>query len=447
MKFRRGLLLFFLTLTSASLLAQEEQKATTFSGGVTTRTMSTFNRGELTDYHLTVSYAHLLVNQRIAPWLDVTVQGNGLLNYGLDGLLRIDPTTNSGPVYEANLWSPAWMSGDTHFQLPVISANLNFADHHFQVGRFLVKTPLMNTEGWPFPGAASEGIYYNFAPKEQKINLKAYGLTRIAPRFSARFENIGKSIGRGGLGFEPDGEVSNYINQVDADFQLILNANIALTDFLTLDVWEYYTDNVMNNILIEPIFSLSDNLRLKAMYWQQHKVNNGGNDDQELTYIYSDKASSFSLRLEKDLGKHTFQLNATRITDQGRLQFPRDWGVEPFYSFQRRTRMEGLQDATEVMVRWRKNWVNDTGSFRWFASASRGWYPFPGDAEKNKYRTTSSAHVDSSFKFTSSSWAKGLGGEILVAYRFLAEDIDGDYRYLINRADFFHLDFMVSYSF
>ena len=109
--------------------------------------------------------------------------------------------------------------------------------------------------------------------------------------------------------------------------------------------------------------------------------------------------------------------------------------------------MEGLQGATEVMVKWQRTWANDEASFRWYASASRGWFPFPGDAEKNKYRTTSSAHIDNAFKFTSKRWVKGLGAELYMAYRFLAEDINGDYRYLINRADFFHIDFLVSYSF
>lgn len=444
---RKGGFLLVFMLANIALLAQNEEKTTKVYGGITTRTMGTFNRGELRDYHITVSYANVGVEQRVTPWLSFSAQVNGLLNYGLDGLLRIDPTTNSGPIYEANLWTPVWMDGSTHFELPILSANLNFNEHQIKVGRFLVNTPLINTEGWPFPGAASEGVYYQFKPLEKKFSLQAYALTRIAPRFSARFENIGNSIGRGGLGFEVDGDLSNYLGNVDSDFQLVLNANFEVSEHLSFDLWEFYTDNVMNNFIIEPTISFTSDLRLKLMYLQQHKVNNGGNEDEELTYVVSDQSSYFGARLEKDFGVYSIQLNASRITDQGRLQLPRDWGVEPFYSFQRRTRMEGLQDATEVMVKWQRTWANDEASFRWYASASRGWFPFPGDAEKNKYRTTSSAHLDNAFKFTSKRWVKGLGAELYMAYRFLAEDINGDYRYLINRADFFHIDFLVSYSF
>ena len=147
------------------------------------------------------------------------------------------------------------------------------------------------------------------------------------------------------------------------------------------------------------------------------------------------------------MGRNLIQFNFSRVLDQGRLQLTRDWGIEPFYTLQRRTRIEGTRNATVLMAKWLQQWKNDHGQFRWFSSVSRSWLPFAGEAPSNKYRQPSYAHVDFAFKYAPKTFAKGFSAELYSAYRFLAADIGEDKRYLINRADFFHTDIILTYNF
>jgi len=442
---RSLILIGLLSFTQIVNAQQDSTKRLNIGGLAVIRTMQTQNEGELTDFYTTVAHAHLDVEYRLVPWLKLNASGYGVVNFGLNGLRKIDPTTLNGPAYEANLWNPIWMQGETHFQFAVANAELDFKAHKVVIGRYLFTSPFINPEPWPFPDA-SEGIFYHYG-KGGRLSVEAALITRIAPRFNARFDDIGNSIGRGGIGFGVDGHLSRYSGNVQSDFVSVVGFDWIIDPNWELSAWNQYVDNVMNNVLVEMIHQMGNGWSASGMFIQQFKVNDGGNPDPSLTYLPDDKASYLGLRVNKIRGANSFQLNYARFFDQGRLQLTRDWGLEPFYTFQRRTRLEGIRDAHSLMFKWQRFIKSDKGVYRYVSSISRNWLPFPGDYEKSKYRLPSHAHVDFSLKYTSTSLLKGLSAEVYLAYRFLSEDIGTEYRYLINRANFFHSDLILSYNF
>lgn len=446
---QRLLFLGTLVLSFQSTWAQVDSTRTSnfdVSGNVVLRSMRTQNKGDLEDFYVTIGLANVNLSYQTTPWLKLTANGYGLTHFGLSGLQKIDKSTLNGPIYERNLWNPIWFKNDAQFQLTELKADLSFGKHQLTIGRFLFKSPLINSEIWPFKNA-NEGIAYVFDDPDVGIKLDATLIWRKSTRFDATFRSVGDSFGRGGIGFGVDGNLSRYTGNVNSDYLAMLGLDWQVNQKLSISLWNQFADNVMYNVLIEPRLDLSNGWSINTMYVQQFKINDGGNADPNLTYLPDDRAAYLGLRLNKKVGRNQFQLNFSRVLDQGRLQLTRDWGIEPFYTLQRRTRIEGTQNATVIMFKWEQQFQNRYGQFRWFSSISRAWLPFPDDYEQSKYRLPSYSHLDHSFQFKPNGVLKGLSAEVYLAYRFLAEDLEGNDRYLINRADFFHTDVILSYNF
>lgn len=438
---------FFYGLTGVCLFltfSAFSQESHEFSGEIKTRYMRTENRDSLADFSILVSFAKLNYSYQLSSWLKIGAQANVLLNYGTDGVTKRDPFSNSGPIYEGNLWNARLMDGSTEFTLPQVYADLTFGDHTFTLGRFLRNTPAINAEPWPLPNAL-EGFWYQFE-NEKKLKLQAALITQISPRMSGRFRPIGTSIGKAGVGRGVDGNPSGYRNNTESDFIVMLNANFGLSEKVRMNIWNYYVDNVTTTLLLEPSADLGNGWSAEGRFIYQSIVGDGGNADAALAYTVDEKSTYFGLRVEKKTGAHEFQLNFSRIGDQGRLLFPREWGLEPFYTFQRRTRVEGLRDVTALMFRWQRVWENEKQKLRLYSSVGQHWTPDVTDAPRNKLQLPSHLHVDVSAKYEPFSFLNNFSAEVYTAYRFLAEEI-GQENALVNRADFWHFDLILSWVF
>ncbi len=409
--------------------------------------MSTNNRRELADFSTLVSFGNLQYKFQAKEWLTFGLQVNGLVHYGIDNITTPDPITGAGPIYEANLWNPSLMSGRVEAALPQLYAKLNFGDHKITLGRFLQETPTINPEPWPFPNAL-QGLWYEFDPND-KIKVQVGLIHQISPRFSGRFDGIGETIGLVATGRDEDGNPSGYPGNVNSNFLAIGNLNWQINDQLSVDVWDYFTENVDNTFLLEPTLKLDGDVTIKAMFMYQFKVGEGGNENPLVTYqTDGHRASQYGLRVEKRVNQSTFQLNFSRISDEGRLSLPREWGREPFYTFQRRTRVEGFRDVTSIMARWKRDWDNDDRIMSIFTSIGGNQMPDVDDPIRNKLSVPSHLHWDADIVYTPKNFfIDGFSAELYIAYRFLNDEIGNNESLRINKADFFHTDFILSYTF
>ena len=189
---KKSLLLIYLILLSFAVSAQDEKP---FSAELKNRYMLTDNADNLEDFSIFVTYGQVGYQRKINDWLKLGTQGNFLFHWGTDNITKRDAVTGSGPIYEGNLWNERLMTGSAEFALPALYAEMTFGNHTFTIGRFLKNTPVINAEPWPFPNAL-EGIWYETRLSD-KLKVQLAGITKVAPRFSGEFENIGESIGVG----------------------------------------------------------------------------------------------------------------------------------------------------------------------------------------------------------------------------------------------------------
>jgi len=440
---RRILVLSAVILLSISLHAQAQVGV---SGAFKSRYIRTANKGSLADFSGAVSYGYLKYQKKANEWLSIGGQVNGLLHYGLDNITKRDAQTGAGPIFEANLWNPRYLDGRFAGVLSQLYADLNFGDHTFTIGRFLRQTPIINPEPWPFPNAM-QGIWYQYNEKRFKFQLGV--IDQISPRFTGRFDNIGETIGLAATGINESGLPSTYTGNVDSDYLLVSNFNIQLNEQFSIDAWNYYVDNVFNTFLIEPSLKFDGELTLKGMFIYQSRVGNGGNDNAALSYVSEGtNAVYFGLRAEKKFGNSALQFNVSVIGHDGRLQLPREWGLEPFYTFQRRTRVEGQRSVTSLMAKWTSNWEKEKSNTTFFTSV--GWHktPAPEDVVKNKLGLPPHLHWDASVKYAGKrGGVNRFSAELYLAIRSLTGSELTNESFRINRADFFHSDLILAYTF
>lgn len=433
------------TLTTIVLLAQDEKPFKT-KGTVAIRYMSTNNSLELADFNAFVGHGHFKASYELKPWLSFSGQVNGVFVPSTKGLKKRDFITGSGPIYEANLFNLRTMSAHSEFALPILNAQINHNGHMVTLGRFIKNAQAFHPEQWPFPNAL-EGIWYeNY--KAENTSWQLAVIHKAMPRFSGDFETIGNSMGVAGFGVNPDGSPSGYRNNVNSNALIVGNYNRLFSSNFSVDIWDYFIEGVMNTLLVEPKMHFPErglNLSMKGLI--QTKVGEGGNSNEQLRYKTDPFAIYLGLRVEKQIGLNTFQLNFTRITDDGRLLMPREWGFEPFYTFQKRTRIEGSRDVLSIMAKWIKNWSSEDLQFEFISSLGKNHLPRASDYARNKYQVPSHVHIDAELSVQPLKKLTGLVGEILVAYRFLSENLNGDESLRINQADFFHTDIRLTYSF
>lgn len=442
----RALLILFLTAISIVSIAQENTEVkskTEFDLLFKSRYMSTFNEGDLQNFSIAGSSLSLGLKQEVASWFSLGATWIGAVNYGTDKITVKDESSLSGPIYELNLWNIRFMSDDSfRNSLPELYANFNFDNHRLIVGRFIKDTPLMNAEKWPFQ-TAFQGLWYQ-GDFSSTFKTQVGLINKINSRFVGEWRSIGNSFGLVGS------RENIPLISMNSDFVFIANIEYKLNDNVKLDLWDYYVDNVMNTFFLEAIFDLNKDkgMRMFVNVSFQNRLGNGGNTNQLLTYYKEEKATALSLRLTKSLENGELGFNFTRIGDQGRWLVPREWGKEPFYTFQRRTRVEGASGMTALMVSYKK--YVETEKSRWDFSTSIGSHnfqnPVDGNAE-NKYLVPSNINLDAAIKYTPKNHLEGASLEVFLLHRFLNQDVNDIPLLIINRVNFSQVDFTFTYAF
>lgn len=438
------LFLFFITWAAE---AQAQKNKGSLSGHAQTRFMQTFNNGSLEDYYITVSSAKLKYEIDFNERFTFGISGAALFNWGTKGIERRDNVTGSGPIYEANLWNARTMDGVQEYNLPELYLNYTIGYHLVRIGRILEDTPLINTEVWPLP-IAFKGIWYKYQ-RQEGFHAQAGYIHRVSSRFMGKFVKPGESLGSSGLGVGLDGNTSQYFGVTSSSFIGVANVGWNFGESLKLDVWNHYAQNISNTLLVESEYNFGDNddWKISGQLIYQNRVGDGGNADADLRYFTDASAQSLSMAINKKITNQSLTIAFSRIGDQGRLLLPREWGKEPFYTFQRRTRVEGFRDVTALQLKWDMKVEKENVSYSMFSSVGQHWLPNPDLNEKSKYQVPATLHTDASFKINSKNFMKGLTAELYLAYRFLTDEESNEPEYLINRADFFHTDFILTYTF
>lgn len=143
----------------------------------------------------------------------------------------------------------------------------------------------------------------------------------------------------------------------------VVGYEIEPTDKIQLNAWNYYLDNISNSTLIK-VDGDKDRLYGGLMYLYQRPVSRSANSNHTFQGT-TERTNLLSARVGYHFGFCDIRMNATHILNTGRFLFPREFGVDPSYTFIPRSQIEGQGNATSFGLSTSKTIRKINMNFDW----------------------------------------------------------------------------------
>lgn len=361
-----------------------------------------------------------------------------------------DSITGKISRYESGLFDVADL---TNKEMTLIGeAYLQYANksHQIKVGRFKLKSPFINAEDGRMIPTLEQGVYYQFKPNQNFIFSNSF-ITHISPRSTSRFYAVDKSIGLYPLGKNPDGSTSGYLNNLNS-LGLVATSLYYKKNKLDFKVWNYFVENVFNTFFIEPNFSVEHKKSkhiISLQYLNQIKINNGGNDEDNKAYFHDQTSNVVGVKYKFiTKSKWHFSANFNHITNDGQFLFPREWGREFFFVFQKRERLEGMSNSTAWVVDVQKVFKMKR---RGFMNVKLGYGQYyrtdAKDFANNKYAFPSNDQLNLDIFYFANNSKKGFSFEWLTAYKRAIGNTYDNQNFILNKVNMISHNLIVHYTF
>jgi len=447
--------LFILSsLFTLNVSAQDQTILTALKSGHTTGYwrnyfMATTNEGSLQNWYALASGG--LLKYESATFKNFKI-GVGLYHTSnlYSNLDVKDALTGKISRYESGLFDA---NGLTNKEITVLGeAYLSYSNkaHQFKLGRFKLKTPLLNPEDGRMIPTLEQGLTYQYKPSK-KFKLSTSLISHIFSRSTDGFYEVDKTIGNYPQGLTPDGTKSNYKGNLQSLGLAILTADYQTKNWGIKGV-NYFVDNIYNTIFTQAyviIHQSNVNHKISIQYINQTKINNGGNVDPSKTYI-TDKQSNIIGLQYKMLTKSSWQISANYnyVTNDGRFIFPRSWGRESLFVFQKRERLEGVSNAHAFMVDVKKS-INLKKSGLFNLSLGYGQYlrPDAKDFKHNKYAMPANHQINFDLFYYANANKKGFGLEWLTSYKPTIGNTYNKPAFILNKVNMISHNLIVHYRF
>lgn len=340
------------------------------------------------------------------------------------------------------------------------------------VGRMKLSTPFINPQDGRMIPTLAQGAWID--SKEMKdftVNLGF--INAFAVRNTPDWKSVGNSIGQGGYDMGsaplPGTTATPYAyNNGNTSSNGVYIASLAYGGIKNtkLELWDYYVDNIFNIAYFEGNYDRRyGDFRVVAgaQYMAENEVGDGGNSEDNVANATSaQKAKSLMLKGERSesygakagLGYRDglLALAVTKTTNKGRFIFPREWGKEPFFTFQKRERTEGSGGATAWLLTYDQDFKSvGLDGLSGTIGYGRYYKPDVKNAILNKYGMPSYAqfNVDVFYKFKGA--LKGLELEYLMARKYATgetyESGANPYNYTFKKVDMAIHNLILNYNF
>lgn len=411
--------------------------------------MATNNQNPLQDWMTVSTGGKLFFKTRSIKGFSVAMGYYTTINTRIGNTAVRDETTLKLSRYELGNYDVA---DPTHHEIAYLGeAFLKYhkGDHKVTLGRQVFKSPLLNPEDGRMIPTLVQGIIYTYSkPKSLQVNLG--WLSHIAPRSSNGFYSVAESIGIYPTGLNADGTPSGYKGNIQSNGIGIASISFRRKSF-NIKLWEYYIENIFNSIYLES--HLSGNLfglpvDFGAQLIHQKKVDNGGNMIENQTYFTNDHSMIWGLQLITKITPETvFSLNYNHITDDGRFLFPREWGREPLFTFQKRERLEGASDVHAWMVNFTKK-ISLANESLLNMSIGYGQYYLqePNEFRFNKYAMPSRWQANMDIFYHFGEKLKGLKVEYLFAWKKSLGHIPDNPNFILNKVEMQNHNLILNYA-
>jgi hypothetical protein len=406
---------------------------------------TTFNKDELKNFRALATGGKMGYSYEKKAW-KFQVVGYGSINLGLQDLTQPDVVTGKISRYEAGLFDVNDLSDRFIFLPGEAFVRYTKAGHSLRLGRMKLITPLINPEDGRMIPTLEQGFWYKYESPENWI-FQLGILNAIAPRSTDRFEKIGESLGLYPVGRNVDGSPSGYKGNIDSDYVLMANVARNWNSGVEINIWNYYVDQVFNTTYTKLNWTEPDKKWGMGAEWiHQKKINHGGNQNDSLTYFFDVNSNVIGLELRYESANQLFKLGYNHILDGGRFLFPREWGRETLYTFQKRERSDGSANNHALLVTYQNDLKIGESSVRTILSLGHSWKPEVTNPADNKYALPSYRHVNIDWFFLHKK-LPNFKPELLLTYKKGLGDIPNNPNFFINKVDLFQINCIINYSF
>lgn len=422
----------------------------TFEGHIRNFFMTTTNHAGFPDYYALGIGGGLGYYSPVVKGFQLGMSGFIIYNVASSPLAPAPPFANRYEVGLFDLTNP-----DNHEDLDRLedlylryyynSKNKSY----FQVGKFHLKTPLINLQDGRMRPNLQEGVWGEWN-EWNKVKLKAGWIWRSSPRSTIRWYHIGESLVYPN-GRAVNGNKATYSNHTQSEGIAIANLGLKPTKQFDYQLWNYYVASLFNMALNKIEFRQQSGSRLwmaGVQYFWQQSLNNDTLAIEKQYITVQEQSHTVSARISVSNSRQDeWSLNYTRITQHGRFLFPREWGIEPFYTFLQRERNEGAGNVHASSVQHTRHL--DKGK-HWELMAAGGMYWMPSviDARLNKYAMPSYFQLNARSRYRFQGFLTGLNLEVLYSYKGnLVKGLETQPGYYHNKVDMHHLSVVLDYYF
>lgn len=361
-----------------------------------------------------------------------------------------DSITNKVSRYEAGLFDVANLSNREITFFGEAYLQYNNKSHFIKAGRFKLKSPFLNPEDGRMIPTLEQGIYYQFKPSPNFKFTQSF-ITHIAPRSTSKFYSIDKSIGLYPVGKNADGTTSQYKNNLKSMGLMVTSLSFKKNNW-GFNAWNYYVDNIFNTFFIEPSIAFKTNKTkhiLFAQYVNQLKINNGGNPNPNLAYFHSKSSNILGLKYQIILPKKwIISTNFNHITNDGQFLFPREWGREFLFVFQKRERLEGVTNTSAWMIDVKKTVIfKKQGLLSLKIGYGQYYRPDAKNFAINKYAMPANDQLNLDIFYFKNKNKQGFGVEYLISYKRAIGETYNNQNFILNKVNMFSHNFVVHYRF
>lgn len=407
--------------------------------------MATLNEGVLKDDYTFAQGAGIGLLTVPVKGFQLGVKGYFIFNVASSNLSKPDPTTLLGNRYEIGQYDVTNPTNHKDLdRLEDLFLRYTFRHSSITIGRMELETPFMNMQDGRMRPTLEEGTWLKLKLSE-KIQFEGGYIWSVSPRSTVEWYSLKESIGIYGQGVNSKGKPSNYLDHIDAGGLFLGNLKLKLTKGLSFNIWNAYFEKIMNTALIEIKNENqlnSFNFYQGVMFFHQNAIGNGGNENQNITYIEKgSEANVISARVGLKTKKINWNVNFTHITNHGRYLMPREWGRDYFYTFMPRERNEGAGNLNAFTT----NFLIGSEADKLKAGIGYGYYKMPSvtDFKFNKYGMPAYHQLNVSAQYSFANFWKGLNIRFLVA----AKKQDGNEvlnpKFIYNKVNMANFNFIV----
>lgn len=458
-----SIILIILMMKSATINAQEALQDTSslrhflqkgkWKAQVRNYLMVTHNhRKDLTNYYANALGGAFSYETAKLKGFRAGFTGSFIQNTWSSDFTKPDSLTGQFNRYEIGLFDVENPSQSLIGRIDELYLSYHWKKSTITFGKQKLITPWLNPQDGRMRPNFQEGLYIDFQ-EIKHLRIEAAWIYRFLVRSTEFWLTIPQSIGQYPAGITPDGVRSGYRNNLTSAGLGILGLSYDITPQIKTQFWNYYAENIFNTNFWQTEIELplkkeqeSPKVILGVQLHYQIALNEGGNPDPNLAYISKGKQNwAFSGRMGWKSKNSQLIFNYTRIGNDGRFLFPREWGRDAFYTFLPRERNEGYGDVNAFMLQWGQNFPKS----RLKIEIAYGHYYLPDarNALLNKYGFPSYNQINLNFVYRFGGLLEGLQGQFLYVYKGkLGETFDNP-RFEFNKVNMSLYNFILNYNF